>query len=423
MPLWLIPMAYTIGSVLAGFLLPQLEHAYLPTLNAQASVGAAMAFFSAVSSGMMALTGVVFAIAFVAVQFGAVAYSPRLVVTLVNDPRLFHALGLFFATFTYALAALIWTDRQGSGHVPFVSGVLVVVLLVVSLLAFALLVQSLGRLQIHEVLRAIGDKGRTVIAGMFPLLGEDPAAPGPESGGDFGLVRQVLRHEGAPRCIASLDVAALVGLARQAEGVIRVECAVGETLVGEATMLRLHGAMARPLPEAALRRTFRLAATRTFEQDPRYALRLLVDIAIRALSPAVNDPTTAVQALDQIEDLLRRLGRRRLDAGRVHDADGRLCLVFPTAVWEDYLDLAFDEIRQYGATSLQVVRRLRAALVGLAESLEDEKRREAVLRHLTHLDLGIGRAGFDDLDRKTALDEDRQGLGMTRRPEQPTAAC
>ena len=91
---------------------------------------------------------------------------------------------------------------------------------------------------------------------------------------------------------------------------------------------------------------------RTFEQDPKYAIRLLVDIAIKALSPAINDPTTAVQALDQIEDLLLRLGRRRLEIGEFRDRDGQLRLVVPSPTWEDFLRLAFDEIRYCGARSV-----------------------------------------------------------------------
>ena len=116
-------------------------------------------------------------------------------------------------------------------------------------------------------------------------------------------------------------------------------------------------------------RAIHLERQRTFEQDPKYPIRLLVDIAIKALSPAINDPTTAVQTIDQIEDLLRRLGGRQLDAGRVRDDKNDLRLVFPVPNWEDYLILAFDEIRLYGATSVQVMRRLRSALVGLREAL------------------------------------------------------
>ena len=160
---------------------------------------------------------------------------------------------------------------------------------------------------------------------------------------------------------------------------------------------------------------FRLGTSRTFEQDPKFAIRLLVDIAIRALSPAVNDPTTAVQALDQIEDLLRRLGKRQLDAGYACDETGALRVTFPVPTWHDYLALAFDEIRQFGAGSIQVNRRLRAALTGLRDTVAGEERRSAVERYLDHLVLGIGHSGFDEADRAAALQEDRQGLGLSRK--------
>ncbi|MCW3477020.1 DUF2254 domain-containing protein [Limobrevibacterium gyesilva] len=417
MPLWLTPMVYMATSVAAGTILPRLEQAYLGAYTHHMSVGAALAFFSAVSSGMIALTGIVFAIAFVTVQFSAVAYSPRLVIMFVNNPALYHTLGIFFATFTYSLVALAWTDRGGSGIVPLFSTMLVVVLLVVSMLAFSLLIRSLDILQIHNVLRVIGAQGRAVIRAMFPRIADNASAGGQdetETAVALGAQTQTLSYSGEPRVIARFDIDALVRLAQGAGAVVVIECGVGETLVEDTMLLRVHGA-AQSLPERALMRAVHLSTSRTFEQDPKYAIRLLVDIAIRALSPAVNDPTTAVQALDQIEDLLRRLGRRRLDTGRARDAGGALRLIFPTPTWQDYLALSFDEIRQFGATSVQVMRRLRSVLVGLSEAVATEARREAVRRYIDHLNLSVGRSAFDDQDQVVALEEDRQGLGLSRK--------
>ena len=150
-------------------------------------------------------------------------------------------------------------------------------------------------------------------------------------------------------------------------------CGVGDTLVQNTLLLQVHGAKTA-LPESDLVRGIHFGFERTAEQDPKYPIRLLVDIAIKALSAAINDPTTAVQAIDQIEDLLRRLGARDLDAGYAHDAAGNLRLIFPMPTWEDYLVLSFDEIRHYGAGSVQVMRRLRSALVGLADSVTDDTR-------------------------------------------------
>jgi uncharacterized membrane protein len=112
---------------------------------------------------------------------------------------------------------------------------------------------------------------------------------------------------------------------------------------------------------------------RTFEQDPKYALRLLVDIAVKALSPAINDPTTAVQAIDQIEDLLVRLAKCDLETSRAYDQSGTLRVIFQMPSWGDYLTLAFDEIRQYGRDSIQVMRRLRSALADLADTVGSDR--------------------------------------------------
>jgi uncharacterized membrane protein len=153
---------------------------------------------------------------------------------------------------------------------------------------------------------------------------------------------------------------------------------------------------------------------RTFEQDPRYAIRLLLDIAIKALSPAVNDPTTAVQALDQIEDILRRLGSRRLEIGAIRDNHGTLRLVIPHPAWEDYLILAFEEIRFYGATSVQVIRRMNALVSDLILALPQE-RHASLQQYKQKLKATIAYAFENAEDRQQASIEDRQGLGHPRK--------
>ncbi len=413
---WFIPMVYVSGAVVGGLALPRLEQAYLADYALGLSVSSAQAYLSAAASGMMALTGIVFAMAFVMVQFSAIAYSPRLVLWFARDRVMFHALGAFTATFVYALFTLAWVDRGGSAKVPLFSSILVGILIIVSMLLFSRLMQRLGDLQIGAVLHLVGDRGRAVIADMFRRLDGASASRAPEGAGQtrFGPTTQTVTYVGKPRSIARLDVYSLVALARQAGGTIVMACAVGDTLVEGAVLLRVHGA-GKPLPEEPLRRAVHLGRERTFEQDPKYPIRLLVDIGIKALSPAINDPTTAVQTIDQLEDLLRRLGASELDAGYAADESGALRLVFPTPTWEDYLTLAFDEIRQFGSGSVQVMRRMRSALVGLAESLSSEERAQAARRYLEHLDHVIEASPFDVEDRRMARQEDRQGIGLSRR--------
>ncbi len=417
---WFIPMFYVSGAVLGGLAVPRIEQAYLAGYTLALSVASAQALLSAASSGMMALTGIVFAMAFVMVQFSAIAYSPRLVLWFARDRMLFHALGAFTATFIYALFTLAWVDRGGSAKVPLISMLLVGIMIIVSMLLFARLMQRLGDLQIGNVLHLVGDQGRAVIREMFRGLDDASAAAHPAEGlastARLGRVTQTVKYFGKPRTVAKLEVDSLVGLAREARGTIAMACAVGDTLVEGAALLHVHNS-GTPLPEDALRRAVHLERERTFEQDPKYPIRLLVDIAIKALSPAINDPTTAVQTIDQLEDLLRRLGAAELNAGYAVDESGAVRLVFPTPTWEDYLTLAFDEIRHFGSSSVQVMRRMKAALVGLAEALPSQERVEAVRRYLEHLDRVIGASPFDVEDKRMARQEDRQGIGLSRQSD------
>ena len=406
------PLLYAVGAVVLGMALPRFEAAFLPDLTAPIGAGPAIAVLSAIASGMLPLTGLVFSLAFVMVQFSATAYSPRLVAWFAGSAMMSHSLGVFTATFIYSLAALAWVDRGGTGKVPLLTVWFAIVLLLVSVVFFVLLVEKVAMLKISRVLAYAGDQGRTVIERDYSALGDG----GPEKGGaapdELPAERQVVLHRGGPAVIQAIDVRRLVALAEREGGVVAMAWAVGDTIIDGMPLLRVHGE-GRPLPEHRLRRLVRLGSERTFEQDPKYAIRILVDIAIKALSPAINDPTTAVQALDQVEDLLLRLGRVDLSAGRVRDGRGSLRLVFPVPMWEDFLVLAFDEIRYCGASSIQVMRRLRALLQDLTEHVPPE-RRPALQRYLERVDKGIHRA-FDDVDdRKDALEEDRQGLGLSR---------
>jgi len=417
MPVWLIPMVYVAAAVLGSVTLPRLEHAFFASYFNDVSVNSALAFLSAIASGMMSLTAIVFSIAYITVQFNAIAYSPRLALWFARDRGIFHTCGLFMATFISALGAMNWVDRGGSSGVPLFSSLLVGILLVVSMIQFTRLVRGLINMQVTNTLHLIGDQGRKVITDMFQRVDREPVGPRmvpPAERPVLGPAIQTLRYDGQPRCIARFVIADLVRLAEQQGAVIDIACAVGDTVVDATVLLTVHGAAA-PLPEAALRRAIVLRPDRTFEQDPKYPIRLLVDIAIKALSPAINDPTTAVQALDQIEDLLHRLGRRELDAGYAWDAAGVLRVIFPMPSWEDYLRLAFDEIRHYGAGSVQVMRRLRSALAGVAEAAVDEARTLAVQRYRKQLDLVIERSTLDAEDRMVASQEDRQGLGVSRK--------
>jgi uncharacterized membrane protein len=408
---WGIPAIYAGVAMAAALTFPRFESRIFPGLVTPMSVSAATAIYSAIASGMIALTGIVFSLTFVMIQFSAIAYSPRLVMWIARDPVMSHAIGLFTATFLYAIAALVGVDRSGSGKVPFVSAWVVLGLLLASVVMFISLIQRIRLLQVNRMLIFTGDQGRQVITTNYPS--EKTLAAVTESDDFRALPRsQTLIHHGRPRSIQAVDVAALVNLAKVAGGVIEIVAAVGDTVVELTPFLRVYGAE-RPIDEQKLRNGIAIGEERTFEQDPKYAIRLLVDIAIKALSPAINDPTTAVQALDQIEDLLLRLGQRHLEIGNYRDSDGKLRLVVPFPTWDDLTRLAFDEICAYGATSVQVMRRMNALVTDLTQAVPEERR--PTLKYWdARLKATVARSFADNEERMEATREDRQGLGTSR---------
>jgi uncharacterized membrane protein len=381
----------------------------MPGLISTVSAPAGLSICSSVASGMIALTGIVFSLTFVMVQFSATAYSPRLVLWVARDPVMAHALGVFNATFLYALMLLAWIDRSASGKVPLLSGCLVLVLLLASMGMFIALIERVAMLQINRMLVFTGQRGREAIEELY--ASPQPAA----SAAELAALRerpvlQTLLHRGRPRVLQACDIAALVHQAVTADAVIEVAAAVGDTVLERTPLLRVHGKRG-VLDESRVLEAIEMGDERTFEQDPKYAIRLVVDIAIKALSPAINDPTTAVQALDHIEDLLLRLGDCRLEIGAYHDRDGKLRLVVPHPTWEDFLRLALDEICAYGADSVQVMRRMKALIQNLIRILPNE--RHAALRHWDRrLEDSIARSFADVEQQRDASVADRQGLGL-----------
>lgn len=413
---WTIPLAYAMTTIAVGKILPRLEHHFLPGLVSTMSAPSAMAVCSAIASGMIALTGIVFSLVFVMVQFSAMAYSPRLVVWVSRDPVMSHSLGVFIATFLYSLSLLAWVDRGASGAVPMISSWLTFGFLLASMVMFVALIQRVGLLQVNQMLIFTGDQGRKAIAELYSTLGADSVAKAQPAIQSLPIT-QTLTHVGRPLVIQKIKLAELVRLAAETGAVIEMMAAVGDTIIESTPLLRVRG-VRQPLDEGALLAAIEAGDERTFEQDPKYALRLVVDIAIKALSPAINDPTTAVQALDQIEDLLLRLGRCQLEIGVCRDGQGvvRLLVSFPT--WEDFLRLAFDEIRFCGASSVQVMRRMNALIQSLKAVLPMD--RHAALCHWEkRLEGTVERTFVDAEEQRDASVADRQGLGIGEEPAGP----
>jgi uncharacterized membrane protein len=208
--------------------------------------------------------------------------------------------------------------------------------------------------------------------------------------------------------VLAFDVQGIVALGTRHDCLIELAPQVGNFVAPGDPLFRIYGGAVDLVPD--LRNSIALGAERTIEQDPTFAFRVIVDIASKGLSPAINDPTTAVLAIDRIHHLLRHVGSRRLDNENVRDATGRVRLIYRTPDWEDFVKLAVTEIRQFGGASIQIARRLRAMLEDLIRSLPEE-RAEPLRLELQLLKNSVERCFQEPEDRALAEVSDAQGVG------------
>jgi uncharacterized membrane protein len=274
------------------------------------------------------------------------------------------------------------------------------------------MIDSVGKgLRPVSVLTGIGTRGQAVIEAVYPRL----VAGEVDTPTNVALARagEPSRTVEARRTgvVLAFDVAGLVELARRADCLIELVPQVGDFVTTGDPLFRLYGG-GEAITDGQLDQSVATGPERTMEQDPEFAFRIVVDIAAKALSPAINDPTTGVLALDQIHRLLRKVAGRQLDTGRVHDDAGVLRLAYRTPDWEDFVGLAVTEIRQFGRDSIQIVRRMRAMLENLIAVVPPQ--RVAALRaELDLLSRGVERDFRDPEDRLRAASGDSLGVGGT----------
>jgi uncharacterized membrane protein len=279
-----------------------------------------------------------------------------------------------------------------------------------SLGVFVFLIDHVGKaLRPSGALWAVASLGRGVIQCVYPrLLAGKPRKTEPALAELTGEPSRTIANP-TDGVVLAFDVPGLVSLAQNADCVVELVPQVGDFVaVGDPLLRLFQGGVT--LTDAVLCQSVAVGQERTLEQDPTFAFRIIVDIACKGLSPAINDPTTAVLALDQIHHLLRDVGHRWLDDERVRDSQGRLRLIYRTPDWEDFVHLAVTEIRQYGGTSIQIARRMRAMLENLIQTLPAE--RAGLLRQeLKLLDRSAERYFTEPEDRVLAEKSDSQGVG------------
>ena len=275
--------------------------------------------------------------------------------------------------------------------------------------AFLFLIDYSARmLRPVSIVSRLGDLGLKVFEEVYPRpIKAVSSAVQPDR--KLDPQARVVRHQGTSAIVIAVNLQALVAAAQKADGIIEFAHRVGDFVAVGEPLFRLHGGAAA-IDDRVLCGLVAFGRERTIEQDSTFAVRVIVDIAIKALSKAINDPTTAVLAIDQLHRLLRAVGKRHLHDDEVCAADGRPRLIFRTPNWIDFVQLAFSEIRLYGAENFQIARRLRAMIENLVQGLP-EARRQALRRELKLLDRTLEKLYPLPEDLELARIPDSQGLG------------
>src|SRR5262249_48538800 len=346
----------------------------------------------------------------VVMQLASAQLTPRIIGLVFRDRVTKFSLTLFVFAFAVTLATLV---RIGNS-VPRFTTELAVYSCMASLAVFLFLVDHVGRaLRPSGALRVVARLGRHVIEDVYPRALAPAVDTSLSAAAVPDLAGRSVTVVPSPTggVVLAFDRKGLFALAGRADCVIEMVPEVRGFVAPGGPLVHVPPSAAA-VPAAALCGSVALGQERTIEQDPKFVFRILVDIAAKGLSPAINDPTTAVLVIDQIHHLLRCVGNRCLDEGPVRDAAGRLRLVYRTPFWEGFGKLALAEIRQFGGASIQVARRLRAMLENLIQVLPGA-RVPALRRELELLRRSAERCFAEPEDRALAGAGDFQGVGSS----------
>src|SRR6476469_4482950 len=366
--LWFIPVLCVGAGVALSFVTLWIDRQTGYTLIPQSLTGgpdASLSILSAVATSMVSLAALVLTITMVVVQLAMGQFSPRIVQPILKDKPSQFAIGIFVGTFAFAMLAMrqVLIGSSGPGRVPGLTVVVAFVLVVVSIAVLVLYVHHIGRsLRVSALVELVGEDTRRLLDEQYP--GPDEPRP----------VYPSLVAAASAGVLCHVEFERLINAARYADCTLHLIPAFGEFVASGAPLLRVEGELTEDQLDEA-RDAIVLGLERTLDQDVAYGLRLLVDIAERSLSDSpFLDPTTAVQALDRLHDCLRHIARRQFHDGWFAAAERVVRVTVRVMNWDAYVHLAYDAIRQAGAGTPQVARRLRASLEGLIQYARSYRR-------------------------------------------------
>ena len=427
--LWPVPVIGVVTAAATGFLLPYFENR-LPTPATEDLFGggaaAARGVLSTIAASMITVTSLTFSLTLVTLQLTSGQFSPRLLRTFARDRFVQRTLALFVATFVYALTVLRAVRSGRDGQADFIPQVSVSLAYLLALVSAITLVVFLGHLvrqiRVETILETVQAESINVADAMSSEL-DDAEVDGPAPTPPSDAVALPAERTGF---LLGVDEQVLVGALARADGVVAMDRMPGEWLVAGTPVALAWPAAGGNFETDALdciRRSLveavRIGEERTPVQDIAYGLRQLTDVAIKALSPGINDPTTAVHVLGNSSALLCDFAERRLGPTVHRDHDGTARVVILRPGFGELLELAVAQPRRYGASDAQVQAGLLRLLRDLAWRTSSHEHKSEIVMQLRRSRRTVSSQDFDEVERDhleclaVAVDEALAGRWQT----------
>lgn len=379
--LWFLPTVVVLGSVLAALLLIETEGWVVNDLAGRwprmfgAGADGSREMLSSIATSMITVAGVVFSVTIVALSLTSTQYSPRVLRNFMRDRPTQLVLGVFVGIFAYCLVVL--RTIRSADEAPFIPSIAVFSGMAYAFGGIAFLIYFIHHvaqsIQASSIVSRIHDDTAAAIDHLYPEeLGE--SAPADFAGRPLTLQCTPI-HSPASGYVTRIDSGSVMNYAMRSGRVLQLEPAIGDFVVKGGVLMRLCGSQAvSDEDRALLRQWVTLGKQRTVEQDAAFGLQQLVDVAVKALSPGINDPTTACMCIDQLSALMTRIATRRIPTPWRFEKS-QLRVIAPAPGFAEFLALAFEPVVHHSGTDLQVLGRVLDALDAIERVTRDPARR------------------------------------------------
>lgn len=415
---WFLPVVMSAGAVGLAFTTVAVEEPltkwFQATWDWKFTGGAegASAVLGTIAGSMITIAGVVFSMTLVALSLASSQFGPRLLRNFMRDTTTQVVLGTFVATFLYCLLVLRTIRRaEEIAFVPHLSVTLGVVMAVLSVGVFIYFIHHVSlSIQANEIVARVSTELIEGIDHLFPIHAGRSASQVSNGAPDAGFL-DMFEREARPigatgdGYLQFVDTDALLSLAIKEDAVIRLERRPGHYVIADRPVVMVWpGDRVTDDLRQQVNVAFALGRERTPNQDIEFAVDQLVEVAVRALSPGVNDPFTAIACIDHLGSALSRLVRRDTPSIYRLDEQDQLRLIAPSFTFPAVADAAFNQIRQYGRTSVAVTIRLLETIAEVAHFAHRTADRGTLLRHAEMIARGA-RESLAEAEDRRAVDE------------------